>query len=369
MMKLTIPAIDDNELNAVKEVLDSGYLTMGPKTEAFERAVAEYTGAKYAIATTSATTALHLSLVALDIGKGDEVIVPSFTFPATVNVIIQQEATPVLADIDLETFNISAESLKEKVTSKTKAIMPVHLFGLSADMDPVMGIASENKLMIIEDAACALGSLYKGKHCGAIGTIGCFSFHPRKIITTGEGGMVITNNPEIAERARRLKQHGGMRTNNRFSFIEPGFNYRMSDINAAIGISQMKKIDWIIEKRREMARRLTEGLSDIKEIILPSEPSWAYHTYQTYAIILNDRLDRDLFIQRLQHQGIEAVIGTYALHMERYIQGMFGYTDDDLPNSKKAFRQSVAIPLYPQMKGEEADRLVRIVKETVAGLQ
>lgn len=368
-MKLTIPAIDDNELNAVKEVLESGYLTMGPKTEAFERAVAEYTGAEYAIATTSATTALHLSLVALDIGRGDEVIVPSLTFPATVNVIIQQGAIPVLADVDLETFNVSAESLKEKVTSKTKAIMPVHLFGHSADMDPVMEIASRKGLFVVEDAACALGSLYKGKHCGTIGTAGCFSFHPRKIITTGEGGMVITNNPEIAERAKRLKQHGGIRANNRFTFFEPGFNYRMSDINAAIGISQMKKIDWIIEKRRKMAGRLTESLSDIKEILLPSEPSWAHHTYQTYAIILNDSIDRDLFIQRLQQQGIEAVMGTYALHMEKYIQEMFGYTDDDLPNSKKAFRQSVAIPLYPQMKEDEADRLIHIVKETVASLR
>lgn len=364
-MKLTIPLINDDELEAVKEVLSSGYLTMGPKVEEFEKAVAQYTGARYAIATTSATTALHLSLVALNIGDGDEVIVPSFTFPATVNVVIQQKATPMLADIDLKTFNISADTLKKKITRKTKAIMPVHLFGLSSDMDAVMEIASQSRLFVIEDAACALGSLYKGNHCGTIGTVGCFSFHPRKIITTGEGGMIVTNNPEIAERLKRLKQHGGNRTDNRFNFIEPGFNYRMSDINAAIGISQMKKLDWIIQRRREIAESITKGLSETEGLQLPHEPSGTFHTYQTYALLLDKTFDRDLFINDLSKRGIESTIGTYALHLEPYLQRLYGFTGNELPNAARAFRQSLAIPLCPQMKDEDIDYLIKSIKETV----
>lgn len=367
-MRLSVPVIDENELEAIKKVLTSGYLTMGPVVAEFENAVAEYTGARYAIATTSATTALHLSMVALNIGKGDEVIVPSFTFPATVNVVIQQGAVPVLVDIDLHTFNISIESLKAGITPKTKAIMPVHLFGLSADMYALMEIASEKGIHVVEDAACALGSLYNGKQCGTIGDIGCFSFHPRKIITTGEGGMVITNNHEIGERVRGLRQHGGIRMDNRFYFSEPGFNYRMSDINAAIGLSQMKKIKWIIERRRDIAKNLTDGLSGVKGFILPSEPSWAFHTYQTYAIILDKSIDRDLFIQGLKQMGIEATIGTYALHMEKYLHQLYPYKEQDLPNAAKAFRQTVAVPLYPQMTDEEIERLIKAVRETITCL-
>lgn len=367
-MRLVVPVIDDTELEAIEEVLASGYLTQGPKVEEFEKAVADYTGARHAVATTSATTALHLSMVALNIGPGDEVIIPSFTFPATANVVIQQGAIPMLADIELKTFNISVDSLKEKITSRAKAIIPVHLFGLSADMDAVMRIASENGLFVVEDAACTLGSLYNGKHCGTIGTTGCFSFHPRKIITTGEGGMLITNDPEIAERVRKLRQHGGVRINNRFYFTEPGFNYKMSDINAAIGISQLKKINWIINRRREIAKKITKELSGIKEIVLPYEPPWARHTYQTYVLILDNTIDRDLFIKKLSQSGFEATLGTYALHMENYMQRLYGYTGNELPNTTKAFRQSVAIPLYPQMKDEEVDRLVYSIKDTFNNL-
>src|SRR5262249_25152874 len=241
-MRLAASYTDEDEISEIRGVLDSGYLTQGPKVAEFERLVAGSVGTRYAFATTSATTALHLSLVALDVGPGDEVLVPDFTFPATANVAIQQGARPVLVDIDLETFTIDVNDLAEKITPRSRAIIPVHTFGLSADMGPILELADVHGLAVVEDAACAIGATYYGKPVGGLAETGCFSFHPRKVITTGEGGMITTGDDLLAEKIQLLRNHGGVRREGRFTFEASGYNYRMSDILAAVGVAQMRKL-------------------------------------------------------------------------------------------------------------------------------
>ncbi|NNL75553.1 MAG: DegT/DnrJ/EryC1/StrS family aminotransferase, partial [Desulfobacterales bacterium] len=280
MIRLCVPQTGHEELEAIAEVLSSGYLSQGEKVKEFEKLVADYIGVKYAFATSSCTTALHLSLVALGIGPGDEVLVPDFTFPATANVVVQQQAVPILVDIDLDTFTINIEDLIAKITSKTKAVMPVHAFGLPADMDPILQLSKKHGFAVIEDAACALGARYKASQCGTFGDMGCFSFHPRKSITTGEGGMITTNNDVLAEKIGLLRSHGGIKREGRFSFEDAGFNYRLSEIHGAMGIQQIKKIDRILSKRHELALRLSEKLDCLETLITPKQPNYAQHTYQ-----------------------------------------------------------------------------------------
>ena len=234
-MRLNIPLTDHREIEEIKKVLSTGYLTQGPKTAEFEKKVADLIGCRHAFAMSSCTTALHLALVVLGIKEGDEVLVADFTFPATANVVVQQGATPILVDIDLNTFTMNVNDMKRKMTNKTKAIIPVHAFGCSADMDPIMKLANQYGIPVIEDAACAIGTTYYGRYCGNLGTIGCFSFHPRKVITTGEGGMITTNDDELAERIHLLRNHGGVRSGRWYTYEAAGFNYRMSDIQGAVG--------------------------------------------------------------------------------------------------------------------------------------
>jgi len=357
-VRLAKPYIDDDELNEVKSVLDSGYLTQGPKVEKFEHLVAEFIGTKYAYATTSATTALHLSLVVLGIGRDDEVLVPDFTFPATANVVVQQQAKPVLVDIDIDTFNINTEDLESKVTSKTKAIIPVHAFGLSADMNSILVIAKKHGLFVIEDAACAIGATYHSKPCGSFGEMGCFSFHPRKAITTGEGGMITTNSDVFAERIRLLRNHGGVQSEGRFTFEAAGYNYRMSDIQAAVGIAQMRKLDAIIKRKRELAAEYYERLRGFEEVEVPFEPSWGGHIFQSFVVLTDDQIDRDAVIRNMKELGIETTLGTYALHCQPFFIKTYDYGLDELPNSYRAFKQSLTLPLYYEMNVRDIDRVV-----------
>lgn len=366
-IRLVRPILGAEELESVRAVLGTGYLTQGPKTLEFENLVARYLGVEHAVATTSATTALHLAMVLLRIGPGDEVIVPSFTFPATANVVIQQGAVPVLADIDLSTFNLSIESVTAKVTPRTRAVIAVHLFGLPADMDALVAVTRPQGIPVVEDAACALGARYRGRLCGTLGDIACFSFHPRKIVTTGEGGMVTAADAEYGRRARRLRTHGGERVDNRFVFAEPGFNYRMSDINAAIGVPQVRRLDRIVDERRRLAGAMTMRLRGTPGLRLPVEPTGCVHTFQTYAVLLADGIDRDAVIRAMAADGIETTIGTYALHTEPYIQERFGYADGDLPCALTAWRQSLAVPLYPGLTNEDVDRIASSLVRAVGG--
>ena len=372
-MRLALPYTDEDEVDEMREVFASGYLTQGPKVEEFEAMVADYVGAEYAFATSSCTTAMHLCLAALGIGAGDEVLVPDFTFPATANVVIQLGATPVLVDIDPGTFNIDGNDLAVKITSRTRAIMPVHLFGLAADMDTVTDLAREHGLHVIEDAACALGAEYRGKRCGVLSDAACFSFHPRKIITTGEGGMITTNDQELAEKISQLRNHGGARHNNRWTFDAAGYNYRMSDIQGAIGVAQMRKLESLIETRQRLAKQLAESLdaqtAELEFVQLPTEPEWASHIFQAFVVLLSEEIDRDKVILQLTDREIETTLGTYALHTQPLFRRQYGYSLNDLPNSYLAYNQSLALPFYPQMTASEIEVLSTEIGRTLADVR
>lgn len=373
---LTKPYIGTEEKEAVSKVLDSGWLIQGKKVAEFEEMVCQYTGARFARATSSCTTALHLALLSLGIGKGDEVLVPSFTFIATANAVEYVGAKPVFIDIDLKTFTIDtkkAEEYLKKSGSKVRAIMPVHLFGLCADMDAIMDLAKRYNLLIVEDAACALGSLHKGRHAGTFGKIGAFSFHPRKCICTGEGGMLITDDAEIANKVEILRNQGASTTSLALyekgsslfpSFDVLGYNYRMSDISGAIGVEQMKKVSRIIEGRIEKAKIYNEVLKDVEWLQIPYIPEGLNHTYQSYVILLGGLtplspktisklcFKRGHIMVELGERGIATRQGTTAVHALGCYRKKYGQ-NYDCPKALQADYLSITLPLYPQMTDEE----------------
>jgi dTDP-4-amino-4,6-dideoxygalactose transaminase len=283
---LTRPLMGSEELDQVAEVLKSGFLTQGPKVPKFEAALAACSGAPHVVALSSATTGLHLAMILAGIKPGDEVIVPSYTFIATANAVLYVGAKPVFADIDPRTFNLDPGKLKELLSPRTRAVLAVDQFGLPADLDAIQAFCDVHGLLMIEDAACALGAEYKQKRIGSFGKIGVFSFHPRKSITTGEGGALVTNDAEWAERARVLRAHG-MEKPGSSVYLEMGYNYRLSDLQAAVGIAQVQRLKGIIEGRRKIAHAYNEGLSGLKGIKTPLEPRDALHTYQTYALMID----------------------------------------------------------------------------------
>lgn len=361
-IRLVMPDLGAEELAAVAAVFESGYLTQGPAVEAFEAAVATRVGVRHAIATTSATTALHLALAAAGIGPGDEVVVPDFTFPATANVVIQLGAIPVLADIEPATFSLDPASVVACITPRTRAIVPVHPFGLSADMDPLIELARRAGLLVIEDAACAAGTTYFGRPCGALGDAGCFSFHPRKAITTGEGGMITTDDDALAAKARMLRTHGGIREGGRFRFEAAGFNYRLSDILAAIGVVQFGKLDAFVAEKRRLGDVYRDLLAGAACVELPVEPAWGGHVYQSFVVRLSAEHDRDAVILELRRSGIEATIGTYALHAEPFFARSYRYAPGDLPRSFDAFRRSLTLPLYPGLNDDQVERVAAALR-------
>ena len=356
MLRLNLPATGEDELAEVRTVLESGYLTQGPKVQEFERALQGIVGSKHAFAMSSATTALHLSLVALGIKPRDEVLVSDFTYPASGNVIVQQGAIPVCVDVLPDTYAMDAADLERRVTPQSRAIMVIHPFGLSADMDAVNAVAAKHRLPVIEDAACALGAKYRGHWCGTLSDAGCFSFHPRKSVTTGEGGMIVTERDDLARKISVLRSHGGTREKWYLRFDEAGFNYRLSDILAAVGVAQLRKLDWLINGKRAHAERLRNLLTGIEGISLPVEPPECFHTYQSFVIVFDDGIDRDAIIARMRDLGVETTLGTYAMHSQPYFQRAYGHQPGDLPVSDRLFRQTLTLPLYPQMT--EADLIL-----------
>jgi perosamine synthetase len=364
-VRLTVPVLGDEELKAVQEVLESGYLTQGPKAAEFESAVMQWVGSGHAFATSSCTTALHLALVALDVAPGDEVVVPDFTFPATANVVVQQGALPVVADIDPATFGMTAESLEQVLTERTKAIMPVHAFGLSADMDPIMEVARRHGIPVLEDAACSLGGTYRGRPSGSIGDLGAYSFHPRKIITTGEGGMVVTDDDRLAERLRVLRSHGSVRGRDFLSFVDAGFNYRLSDVNAAIGVVQMTRLESLLAARRANAAVLTELLEGIDAVAAPVEPEYAEHTYQSYVVLLDEGIDRDDVIARMRERGVETTLGTYSLQAQPYFQGRADAMRRPAETSARVHRAALTLPLHPLQTREELEQVASTLADVV----
>jgi dTDP-4-amino-4,6-dideoxygalactose transaminase len=364
-MRLNIPFIDKRELEEIDKVLSSGYLTQGPKTAEFEQKVADYIGCQFAFAMSSCTTALHLALVVLDIKPGDEVLVADFTFPATANVVVQSGAVPVLVDINLDTFTMNVDDLRSKITSRSKAIIAVDAFGCAADYDPIIRIATEYNLPVIEDAATAIGATYYGRFCGNLSVLGCFSFHPRKVITTGEGGMVTTNDSVLAEKIRLLRSHGGVREGNWFRYEAAGYNYRLSDVHGAIGVAQMEKLPMLVQRKRELAASLSARLANVPGIRTPIEPQWGGHIYQSYVALLDENLNRDQVVDGMRSRGIETTLGTYALHAQPFFQREYGYKSAQLPNSYAAFMRTVTLPLYPQMVPEDLDTIAENIDSVI----
>ena len=358
MIPISRPHFDEDELSEIKSVLESGWVSQGPKCKEFEKAIADYTGSKYAIAVSNCTSALHLSLLAQGIEPNDEVIVADFTFPATGHAVMYCNAIPVFCDINPLTYNIDPNGIEDLIISPdTKAIIPVHTFGQMCDMDPIMDIADSHDLVVIEDAACALGAKYKGRHAGTIGNTGCFSFHGTKGITTGEGGAVVTDDPEVADKIRSLSTFGMAAAWDRKGdsstipeFTELGYNYKMSDISAALVVAQMKKLDKIIEKKRALADYWNETLCGVSSIDFPHISRGCFHVFQRYVCLVDAAVDRNSVIRKLQQNGIQTTIGTYS----SFVQPV--YKSDELcPISFDIYCRALALPLYYDLKKEQID--------------
>ncbi|PPJ63042.1 DegT/DnrJ/EryC1/StrS family aminotransferase [Cuspidothrix issatschenkoi] len=370
---ISTPSAGEEEWQALREPLMTGWLTQGPKVAAFEQAFAKRHQVKHAIATTSCTTALHLILIALGIGEGDEVIVPAFTWVATANVVLHCGAKPIFVDVDPDTFNIDIKQIYAKLTAKTKVIIPVHLFGLCADIDSIKKIAPH--VAIIEDAACAAGSFYQGRSAGSLGDAGAFSFHPRKSITTGEGGMITTNNDNLAEKIRVLRNHGAsiseeQRHLGNKPYILPefnllGFNYRMTDLQGALGLVQLSKLDQFIKQRQQWAEFYTQELADISWLKTPKVPQNYSHGWQSYVCYIDETKapkTRNEIMEILQQKGISTRPGTHAIHLLGYYQNKFGFKSEDYPKARDCDHFSMAIPLHNQMESEDYEYTVQILK-------
>ena len=357
MINIAKPIISDEEIEAVTEVLKSGMLAQGPKVDEFQNKFAKYAEAKYGIATSSGTTALHTALVAAGIKPGDEVITTPFTFAATSNSILYTQAKPVYADIDAKTFNLDPAKIEEQITDKTKAIVPVHLYGQPADMDGILEIAQKYNLKVIEDAAQAHGAVYKKKKIGSIGDFGCFSFYPTKNMTTGEGGMVTTNDEEYAEKAGMVRAHGESK---RYEQSLLGYNYRMTDIAASIGLVQLKHIDEFNKIRNENAKYLSEGLADVEGITTPVVADNVTHVFHQYTIRVSK--DRDTFQKFLTDNQIGTGIHyPIVLYKQPYYQALS--ITGNCPLAEEAASQVISIPVHPSLTTEELDTIIDTIKK------
>lgn len=360
------PQINREKLfSYLNEVLDSGILTSGKYVAEFEKQLADFLQVKYAYAVTSGTTALHLALVVNDIKPGDEVLVADFSFPATANVVVQTGAKPVFVDIDLKTLCIDVKDLAQKVTPKSKAIMVVHAFGYPANMSEIVKIAAKNHLIVIEDAACALGSYHKDKACGTWGEVGCFSFHPRKVITTGEGGAIVTSSDELARKIVLYRNHGLNKTaEGKPEFTVAGFNYRMSELQAALGVEQMESFKEIEKIRQNLADNYLELLKDVKGLTLIEKPLDGVSNYQSFVVLLDQNINREKVMTKLKEKGIETTIGTYAQHTQPSY-AKFGYHPGDLKNSDFAYQKSLSLPLYASLKDLQQRYIVKELREAL----
>ena len=364
-IQISLPSTGEEEWQACREPLMSGWLTQGPKVAAFENAFAERHGVKHALATTSCTTGLHLILAAMGIGPGDEVIIPAFTWVATANVVLYCGATPVFADVDRATNNIDPADIARKLSPRTRAVIVVHLFGLCADMDAIRAVVPAN-VKIIEDAACAAGASYKGAPAGTLGDAAAFSFHPRKSITTGEGGMVTTNDDQLAEVANMLRNHGAsiseeQRHNGPRPYLLPefnllGYNYRMTDLQGAVGLVQLAKLDRFIEERQRWAEFYHNELAAIGWLRMPVFPENGNHAWQAFVTYVDPQkapMPRNDIMERLQAAGIATRPGTHAVHMLGYYRDRFGFNQGDYPGARDCDANTMAIPLHNRMTKED----------------
>jgi len=381
---ITKPHFTDREKELIQKPVESGWVVQGRFVEQFENTFAEFAGVPHAAATTSCTTALHLAVRAMGVESGDEVIVPAFTWVATANVVEYENGTPVFCDVDPDMFNIDPARIEDKVTENTVGIIPVHLFGLCANMAEIQEIADQHDLWIIEDAACALGGRIDGQHAGTFGNAGCFSFHPRKSITTGEGGIITTGSDELNEQVRSLRDHGATRTDlerheSSKGFFLPdyphvGYNYRMTDVQGALGCAQMEKVDEILDARRTQAKRYHALLEDVPGIKPPITPENYTHGYQAYVCRFEpeepsltnvDELHtrRNQLMTDLEQQGIATRPGTHSAAHTEYYSDTYGIQPADFPEAYLAEKITVTLPMYVGLSEEDQERVVETIQE------
>jgi len=362
------PSIGEEEWQALRGTLESGWLIQGPNVRAFEEAFSRRHRASHAVATSSGTTALHLALAALGVGPGDEVIVPAFTWVATANAVLYVGATPVFVDVCEGTYNLDCTQVPAALTPRTRAVIPVHLFGLCADMSALASVLPPG-IPVIEDAACAAGAAYRGTPAGALGHVACFSFHPRKSITTGEGGMLLTGDPGLARRARELRNHGLREAEPGTPAPPPtglaevdalGFNYRLTDVQAAIGLVQLAKLDRFVAERATWARGLADQLADIAWLEMPEVPPHCDHAWQSFVTVVTEEapLSRDELMARLQEQGIATRPGTHAVPELAYYRRRFGFRPGQFPVAARLLARSMALPLHNCMTPDDYRYLV-----------
>jgi perosamine synthetase len=373
-LPITKPVFGAEEMSAVQEPLKTGWLVQGPAVREFERRFEAFTGIGHARAASSCTTALHLAVAALGLKPGDEVLVPAFTWVATANVVEYMGARPVFVDIDLDTYNIDVAQIEARITPRTVGMIPVHLFGLPADLDPIMGIARDRGLWVVEDAACAFGTRYHGRHVGATGDLGCFSFHPRKSITTGEGGMVTTDREDLAATISSLRDHGASMSDydrhtaaGSFRLADYnllGYNYRLTDLQAAVGVVQMDRAGWILSERARCAQAYDDLLRGLGWLQSPSVPDGVVHAYQAYVCLFRPEAPsmanvddlhrrRNRLMEALENQGIATRPGTHAAFAQGFYATKYGLEPGDFPNAFMADRLSLALPLFPEMTDDD----------------
>jgi UDP-4-amino-4,6-dideoxy-N-acetyl-beta-L-altrosamine transaminase len=369
--------IGNEEINEVVDTLKSDWITTGPKTEKFEEMFKGYVGCGHAIAVSSCTAALHLSLVANEIGEGDEVLTSPFTFAACADVIVHQNAKPVFVDIDKETYNIDPAKIEEKITEKTKAIIPVHYAGHPCEMDEILKISKEWDIVTIEDAAHAVSAIYKNKKIGTIGNITCFSFYATKNLTTGEGGMITTDDNALAEKMRILRLHGLSKDAwKRYSsegswcyeILYPGYKYNMTDIQAAIGIHQLEKLEQRQKRREEIAKNYNEAFADVPEIFIPKVRKYIRHAWHLYPIQINTnllRIDRARFIDALAAENIGTSVHFIPIHLHPYYRDRYKFKRGDFPNAEHVYDREVSLPIYPKMTDKDVKDVIAAVKKII----
>ena len=377
-MKMNIPYgrqwIEDDDIAAVVETLKSDYLTTGPKVAEFEKALAEYTGAKYAVAVSNGTAALHIACLAAGIQEGDEVITTPLTFAASSNCVLYCGGKTVFADVDPRTYNIDPEDVRRKITDRTKAIIPVHLSGQPCNMDAIHKIAEEYHLIVIEDAAHAIGAEYRGQKIGSLSDMTEFSFHPVKHVTTGEGGAVTTNSEELYQKLLLFRTHGITRNPDLmtrceggwyYQQLDLGYNYRITDIQCALGISQLRKLDRSLARRREIARRYDEAFRDVPGLIIPYQAPEALNSYHLYILQFTD-VDRKAAYDMLQEAGIHVNVHYIPTYTFPYYR-THGYADTCCPNAEKIYGNILSIPMYYGITDEEIEYVIENVKKAAAG--
>lgn len=365
MKKINVarPYIDKNDIGAVLQVLKSGWLSLGPKYKEFEREVSNYAKVKHASAVSSGTAGLHLAVKALDLKKGDEVITTPFSFIASSNCLLYEGIKPVFVDIEETTYNIDPKNIEKAITEKTKAILVVHIFGQSANMGSILRIAKNNGLKVIEDACESFGAYAGKKMTGTIGDVGVYAFYPNKQMTTGEGGMVVSNNKRIIELCNSMRNQGRDIYSDWLGHQRLGYNYRMDEISAALGISQLKKLNWMIEEKRKIAERYNDNFKEEKNIIASNPLIRQSHSWFVYVIRVPKK--RDLLIKTLQKQGIQTKPYFPVIHLQPFMRKEFGYKNGDYPISEKIASQTVALPFYIGLTNSEIDYISKKVIQSI----